>query len=306
MDALTLALDWTPNTNHTGFFVALERGFYAERGIALSVHSPAQDAYAITPAQRLADGAADVAVVPSESVLSMATKATPVHLRAVAALLQEDLSAVVALRSSGIARPADLDGRTYASYRARYEDEVVRAMVRRDGGAGSLVVSYPEKLGIWETLLTGTADATWVFSAWEGVAAEGAGLELASFAPTAFGIPYGYSPVLAARDADVQAARGPLERFLAATRDGFAVAAADPEAATAALRPHVPAADLAAIDLHESQRRVAAGYGVGEGWGRMEPGRWRAWVDWLGERGLIEGTVDPADLFTNELLEPAP
>ena len=45
----------------------------------------------------------------------------------------------------------------------------------------------------------GGADATWIFAGWEGVLARRAGLSLNLFAPEDFGVPYGYSPVLAAR-----------------------------------------------------------------------------------------------------------
>ncbi len=42
-------------------------------------------------------------------------------MQAVAALLQEDTSAIVTLKSSGIDRPKDLEGKRYASYGARFE-----------------------------------------------------------------------------------------------------------------------------------------------------------------------------------------
>ena len=40
---LTLVLDWTPNTNHTGFYVALEKGYYKDAGIELEIVQPPED-----------------------------------------------------------------------------------------------------------------------------------------------------------------------------------------------------------------------------------------------------------------------
>jgi len=49
---------------------------------------------------------------------------------------------------------------TYASYQARYEDHIVKQMIRNDGGNGDIQITYPDKLGIWNTLLQGKVDAT--------------------------------------------------------------------------------------------------------------------------------------------------
>ena len=178
MTTVTLALDWTPNTNHTGFFVAQQAGFYADVGLQVALHSPYEDNYARTPAKKLEQGDADLAIAPSESVLSYRTKTQPAQFVAIAALLHADTSAIATLADSSMQRPADLDGKTYASYHARYEDAIVRQMIRNDGGTGELTICYPEKLGIWDTLLTGDADATLIFRAWEGIVAETQGVVL--------------------------------------------------------------------------------------------------------------------------------
>ena len=35
-----VALGWTPNTNHTGFYVAQAKGFYSEVGLVVKLKSP--------------------------------------------------------------------------------------------------------------------------------------------------------------------------------------------------------------------------------------------------------------------------
>jgi ABC-type nitrate/sulfonate/bicarbonate transport system substrate-binding protein len=67
------------------------------------------------------DGSATFACVPSESVISYHTwpNGEKPKIVAVAALLQSNQSAIVTLKSSGIDRPAQLDGKKYASYAAR-------------------------------------------------------------------------------------------------------------------------------------------------------------------------------------------
>ncbi len=67
MKSITIALDWTPNSNHTGFLVAKELGFYKELGIEIDLLDPSIDDYEITPAKKLALGFVDFAIAPLEA-----------------------------------------------------------------------------------------------------------------------------------------------------------------------------------------------------------------------------------------------
>ena len=194
MKTLTLALDWTPNINHIGFFIARRNGFYRDIGLDVSILDPADDDYAVTPAGKVESGGADIALCPTESIISYRTKPEPFDLTAIAAVFREDLSAVAVRADGGIETPRDLDGRSYASYRARYEDEIIRELIRSDGGRGDIEVVYPEKLGIWETLISGRYDSSWIFTNWEGVEAESRGAALNLFRMRDYGIPYSYFP----------------------------------------------------------------------------------------------------------------
>ena len=39
-EKITFVLDWTPNTNHTGLYVAMEKGWFDEAGIEVEVVQP--------------------------------------------------------------------------------------------------------------------------------------------------------------------------------------------------------------------------------------------------------------------------
>lgn len=314
MTAIDLALDWTPNTNHTGFYVALAEGYYADRGLDVTIHSPADDDYETTPAKRVATGEATLAIAPSESVISYQTHPDYPDLTAVAAVCQEDKSAIVTLGDSDIDRPADLDGATYASYDARFEDHIVRQLVRNDGGDGDIEIVTPPKLGIWNTLLDGDADATWVFMPWEGVLAARDGIDLTPFYLDDYDVPYGYTPLLLARpetiDGDV------LGDFLAATARGYRFAVDNPDRAAEILGETADGMDNDDPEfLRESQHELTDAYLTVDGqWGRMAHNRWDAFVDWLADNDIlttVDGDLIPAaelptgDLYTNALLPDA-
>ncbi|GHB73054.1 ABC transporter substrate-binding protein [Persicitalea jodogahamensis] len=303
MNKVTLALDWTPNTNHTGFFVAKELGFYTEAGLDVDILSPASDGYATTPAKKLELGECDFAIAPFESVISLNTKARKVNAFAIAALLQEDISSIVTLTGSGITRPRDLSGRTYASYQARYEDAIVTQMIINDGGTGDLDIVYPAKLGIWDTLVNNEADSTWIFDNWEGIEAESNGLPLTHFRLADYGIPYAYSPVILTTKEGLSENTEVYKAFLQATKRGFQSAIAKPTQAVGILTNHLPERDIKMINVGKSQEYVLPYYGNEGNWGVMEKSRIDRFLNWLVEHKLEDEAVLHFELFTNSLLK---
>lgn len=302
MEKLTIALDWTPNTNHAGLFLAQQQGLYAAAGLEVALLSPAQDEYATTPARRLVAGEVDLAVASSETVLSYRTAAVPVELTAVAALLQQDTSAIAVLAASGIERPAQLDGRIYASYQARFEDRIVAELVKWDGGQGHLLLEYPPKLDIWNRLLQGQAAATWIFLGWEGAQAKLADVALRTFALADYGIPYGYTPILVSSPPVLASKRAAIARFLQVTGAGYRQAVTDPAAAAQRLaQTGLPAfTDVpfvqTSLELLQPYFLTAAGE-----WGQMDLLKWAAFVAWLEATGLLVPTAHtvPDKLFIN-------
>ena len=91
-----------------------------------------------------------------------------------------------------IKRPRDLDGKSYASYGARYEEPIIRQLIKNDGGLGKIKVGYPKRLGVWNTVISKKYDSTWIFLNWEGIEKP----DLEYFKLSDFNIPYSYSPLI--------------------------------------------------------------------------------------------------------------
>ncbi len=226
-----------------------------------------------------------MALCPFESIVSYRTKATPFDAVAIATIFQEDVSAIASLASGKIQRPADLDGKNYASYKARYEDDIVRQMIQNDGGTGNIKISYPDKLGIWETILSGTANATWIFRNWEGIRAENEGIALNLFKMADYGIPYGYSPVILAIKKVVSENEGDYARFLEATKKGYLFAQDNPAEAVGCFVSFVAEQDKN-INLLQSQQFTSPFYGTMNTWGVLEKHKVQQYLDWLLENKL--------------------
>lgn len=302
MNELKLALDWTPNINHIGFFVAKEKGFYADLEIDLQIMDPSIDNYQTTPAKKVELGVADFALCPTESIISYRTKEQPFDLIAIAAILQEDLSAIVVKESSGIHSPKDLDGKIYSSYKARYEDGIVKEMIKNDGGSGNLKITYPDKLGIWENLLNDESDATWIFLNWEGVAAKELTSQLKYFKMSDFGIPYSYSPVIATSESQVDQKLGQYKSFLEATKKGFLLCQQDPGIAERILSKYIPEHDDK-INLGEALKITAPHFGNERNWGIMNEEVIAEFMNWITDKQLEKNFIQATKVATNRCLK---
>ena len=293
---IRVALDWTPNTIHSGLYCALEKDFYQEQGLTVQLLPPDTD-YSITPAKRLQKGEVELAICPSESVIAY-NETGRMKLQAIYAILLKDASAIV---STNLQSVAALGEGIYGSYNARYEDSIVKAMVNAaiGKGEGMKIKNSTGKLSLFDEVKNGEVDATWVFMPWEGVEAARDGVKLYHFKTEDYGVPYGYSPVIV-RNAESSLSSEALKKFVAATAKGYEYAIQNPENAAATLSPHCqPTRSLQFLE--ESQTSINVFYGgQGPRLGYMESDKWQGWMDWLSTQGLLKQDLSTNDLFTNE------
>jgi len=302
MTTLKIALDWTPNINHIGILIAKELGMYQQYGIDLTIISPLTDNYEVTPGKKLESDLADFVLAPFETVISLNNKENEVDAIAVFAILQEDISSIASLQSTALESPKALDGKTYASYKARYEDKIVKELVVNDGGEGIFKIVYPDKLGIWNTLLNGTADATWIFNNWEGIEAESKNIALNKWSLNDYAIPYGYSPVIITKRKNLKNNVALYSNFIKATRDGYLYAAENKSASIEILRSYLTAYDRENIDLEKALDATITYFGDHHNCGVMNPERVDSFLNWLIENKLENPKIKNQQLFTNELL----
>ena len=310
---LKLALDWTPNTLHAGILIAEAQGYYKDDGLDLEIINPADDNYKVTPAKKLSQKQVHLAITPSESVISFNMRKDPTPLLAIAANLQKDTSAIVALKDSGIARPAQMDGRRFASYDARFENDIVRQMVKNDGGKGELEITNPEMLSMWDNLVEKKADATWVFLPWEGIKAkyEHDNLQYHAFQMGDYGVPYGYSPLIISHQDFINEENAALKVFLQATERGWRDVHDDPGKAAQLLHKHVDQPEFKNLDFVTDSLKMIqpALFTSDDRWGFMEGQRWVNFIDWMVNHQVLKdedgvpmnhGQIDSSMLYTNE------
>jgi NitT/TauT family transport system substrate-binding protein len=304
---IRLALDWTPNTNHTGFFVARAKGWYRDAGIDLKVLPYAS----ATPETLLAAHQADCGISFQDSMTFAVARGADIV--SVAAILQKTASAIGVLADGPIQRPRDLDGKIYAGFGYPNEAPTLKAVIKADGGTGDFTSAMLDAAA-YEALYSKKADFTIPFTAWEGVEARLRGIKLRYFQFADYGFPEFYQVVLACDrqwlDKDPVTARF----FVAATVRGFQFAADNADEAAAILVSENPGVFDANKELPAASQRFLAdgGYLVDStgAFGTQTLERWTAYSTFLYEQGLlVDGagkplTVPPdyGRLFTNDFL----
>jgi NitT/TauT family transport system substrate-binding protein len=302
-----LALDWTPNTDHTGFYVARSKGWYRDAAIDLQILPYATAA----PETLLAAHQAECGISFQDSMTFAV--AAGADIVSVAAILQKTASAIGVLADGPLQRPRDLDGKTYAGFGYPNEVPTLQFVIKADGGKGLFKVATLDAAA-YEALYNKRADFTIPFTAWEGVEAAQRGIKLRYFRFSDYGFPEFYQVVLACDrqwlDKDPDAAR----RFVGATVRGFQFAADNAGAAAAILVSENPGVFDANKELPTaSQEFLDQGHYLVDAsgvFGTQTLERWTAYSAFLYDQGLLVDSagkplpkaLDYSRLFTDDFL----
>lgn len=298
MKKIKLALDWTPNINHIGFFVAKEKGFYEENDLKVEFLTPELDDYLTTPAKKVEMNMSDFGLCPTESLISFRTKKNPFILKGLMTIFQEDVSAIATIESNNILRPKHLDDRSYASYKARYEDKIVKKMIINDGGKGNLKIFYPKRLGIWNTLIENKYDSTWIFINWEGVEASKKNIDLELYKMSDFGIPYSYSPILFSSSDYINNNSNTVKKFIESSRKGYIYCYENMDEAVSILNKFVPETDKG-IDLIECLKISIDHFGPRENFGKIDLKKIDIFLKWLKDNNIENNSFIANDIISN-------
>ena len=300
-ETITIVLDWTPNTNHTGIFVAQAKGYFEEAGLTVEVVQPPEDG-AVT---LVASGKAQFGVSFQDSLAPAFVGDAAMPVTAVAAVIQHNTSGIVSRAGEGMDTPRGLEGKRYATWDLDVEKETIRDVMEADGGDFGLVELIPSTVtDEVSALQSGSVDAIWIFYGWAGVACQVAGLETDYFAFADIDPVFDYyTPVIIGNDSWMEENPETARAFLSALSRGYTFAAENPGEAADILMEAAPELKSNSDLVYASQEYLAGEY-IAEAarWGEFDPERWAAFFRWLNENQLLDGEIDPAHGFTNAYL----
>ncbi|HWO94125.1 MAG TPA: ABC transporter substrate-binding protein [Dehalococcoidia bacterium] len=297
--SVTLMLDWTPNTNHSGIYVAQDKGWYEEQGLRVDIIEPAAGG----TEQAVAGGQAQFGISVQEQVIPARQQGIPVV--SIAAIIQHNTSSLMSLAEDGIERPADLPGHTYGGFGGALETALIRTLVTCDGGDPDGVefveVGNADYLvGMEEDQF----DVVWIFDAWDGLRAtdvEQRDVNFIHFADWFDCIPDWYTPVFITSQDMIESDPDTVRAFMEATSRGYEFAMENPEETADILLRAAPELDERLV--RASAEWLATRY-VDEGrqWGLQDREVWDRFHEFVLNAGLIEEPIDVEAAYTNDFL----
>ena len=300
---ITLCLDWTPNTNHTGFYVADSLGYYEEEGITLSIVQPPEDGSALMTAS----GQSQFGITAQDSIAPSYASENPLGVTAVAALLQHNTSGIISRKGEGCDSPKGLEGKTYSTWDSPVEKAMISYVMEKEGADFSKVNLIPNVItNEPQALKNKDTDAIWVFYGWGGILSEvdNVDCDFFFFSDITEELDY-YTPTLIANDDFLKENPETVKAFLRATAKGYEYAVNNPEKAAEILIEGDTTMSLKDSEefIKESQKWLSEYY-ISDApyWGYIEPERWNGFYSWLYENKLIEKDLCGKG-FTNEFLE---
>ena len=296
---IKIVLDWVPNTNHTGLYVAKNLGYFKEAGLDVEIVQPPEG----STTALIGAGGAEFGISFQDTLAKSFAKENPVPVTAVAAILQHNTSGIISLKEKGIDSPKKLEGKKYATWEDNIEQAILKKLVTDDKGDFSKVKLIPYTITDAVTGLKTDVDAVWVYYAWDGIATERAGLQTNFLKIRDYGeeLDY-YSPVIIANNDFLKKNPEIAKKVLKAIKKGYEYAMKNPEESAKILVKNSPELDINLVTA--SQKWISKEYqSDAKEWGIIDGNRWNRFYEWLYKNKAVEREIPKNFGYSNEYLK---
>lgn len=291
-----VVLDWSPNTNHTGLYVAKDQGYFAEEGLDVEILLPGSGG----AEAMVASGEVPFGVSVQENVTQSRMQGVP--LVSIAAIIQHNTSGFAAPVAKNIKSPKDFEGKAYGGWGAPVEEAVIKSIMDLQGADVGKVKFLNIGDADYFTAVKRDIDFAWIFYAWTGIEAElrGEPLDMLYVKDFSEQLDY-YTPVLVTNEKTIKDDPELVKAFMRAVSKGYNYAMDHPDEAAQILLKAVPELDKDLVVA--SQKWLSPKYkDDAPRWGEQKREVWQNYSDWMHERGLLEKPLDVDAAFTNEFL----
>lgn len=294
---ITVMLDWVPNTNHTGLFVAQSQGWYEANGLDVTIIQAGE----VPVAQVVASGSADFGISYQEGATMARAEGVPIV--SVAAIIQHNTSGFASRAEANIQRPKDFEGKRYGSYGAPIERAMLDVLMQCDGGDVSEVAFVDTGFADFFSITERDIDFGWIFYGWDGISAELRDIDLNIVMLNEWDdcVPDYYTPILITNETTVSERPDIARAFVSATARGYEFAIENPAQAADMLLEASPESDPELI--RASQAWLSEQYQANAArWGVQDVDIWQRYSAWLVQQGILDEPIDANAAFTNQFL----
>ncbi|CAM4076303.1 ABC transporter substrate-binding protein [Lederbergia lenta] len=293
---ISVVLDWTPNTNHTGLYVAKEKGFFKDEGLDVEIIMPGEAG----ADQLVASGKSEFGVGYQESITEARVQDVPIV--SIGAVIQHNTSGFASPANKSIQSPKDFEGKTYGGWGAPVEQAVLSSLMSIENADIDQLETVNMGDTDFFTAVKRDIDFAWIYYAWTGVEAELRGEKINMIYLTDYTdkLDY-YTPVITTNEKMIKDDPDTVKAFMAAVSKGYEYAIENHEDAANILIKAVP--DLDPELVKKSQEWLAPKYqDDAPRWGEQKLEVWKNYTEWMFENDLLDKEIDVEKAFTNEFL----
>lgn len=298
LQKVTLILDWTPNTNHTGFYVAQEKGYYRDLGLDVEIIQPSEG----SSLQLLAAGKGDFAVSYQEDLTYARTSDSPLPVMSIAAIIQHNTSGFASPKEKGIETVKDFENKIYGGWGSPSEQAILKAVMEKNGADFTKLKTVDVGTEDFFISTKNNLDFEWTFEAWTNIEAKLRGFDI-NYIPVRDldpALDY-YTPIIATTEDTVNNKKDLAKKFMEATTKGYEYAISNPEESAKLLVSKVP--EISEELAIESQKYLADKYKEDTNvWGEMKDSVWDNYTKFLYDNKLINKEMKASEAYTNEFL----
>lgn len=298
---ITVCLDWTPNTNHTGLYTAIDKGYFKKQGLKVKVVQPSDDG----ATQIVGSGKAQFGVDAQDTMASGLVGKNRVPITAVAAILQHNTSGIISRKEDGITSPKAMMNHKYATWDLPIEKATLKTLVEQEGGDFSKVKLIPSTVTDEASALKKkSVDCIWVFNGWATIACRQAGLKVNFWYFKDLNKTFDYyTPVYIANTDYLKKNPKQAKAFMKALSEGYSYAAKHPKESADILLKHNKELRSNKKLVYASQKYLSKQYiADAKQWGYIDPARWNRFYSWLNQNKLTKQALKKNQGFTDAYL----
>lgn len=293
LDEVSLQLKWVHQAQFAGYYTAVEKGFYLDEGIDLTL---VEGGIGIDPLDELARGNVDFAIAAPELVIM--DRAEGSSIKAVAVMFQTNPFLLISLADSGIDVLEDFPGHKIAV--ANIEGRNQYYLMMENAGLDYTTVEEIDFTFNYAPFYAGEVDIMPAFAAGSFLDIVQKGIEVNQFWPDDYGVHW-YSDSIVVSDAMITEYPDLVERFLRATIKGMEYMITNQDEAVAITMQYAVVQDesIQHAMLEASIPLVYTGV-LPIGW--MEEAKWLGMIEDLNDQGLVNTAMPVNRIYTMQFL----
>lgn len=300
LEQVDFILDWVPNTNHTGLFVAIEKGYFKDENIELNIKSSPED----STSDLIINNKAPFGIYYQDSMASKLSKGA--NITAVAAIIEHNTSGLLSLKENNIVLPKDMINKKYGSWNDPVEIAMIKHILSKNNINSNDIIFIPNvDSNSISSLQNKLFDFCWVFYGWDVVLANIMGVKTNFYYMKDFDekLDY-YSPIIIANNDYLKNNKEQAKKVLKAIKKGYIYAINNPKESAEILIKYAPELKAKKEFILLSQSYLSKQYASNPfKWGEFDANRWNKFYEWLNETKILQNTI-PLNLgFSNEYIK---